>query len=256
MITIDFNKKVAVVTGASRGIGAAIALRLAEAGCSLAINYFSNADAAQKIKEKIESIGKKAMLVKADVGNYSQVKKMFEKIISEYKTIDFLINNSGVTSLTKIEEMDSKKWNNVINTNLNGAFYCARECALIMKKNKNGRIINVSSAAAITGRGGGAHYAASKGGMNSLTRAFARELAPHGILVNGVAPAIIETDFYYKRYPTESERSELVGFIPVGRIGKPLDIANICVFLCSDLANFISGETILADGGRTYTGSK
>ena len=125
----------------------------------------------------------------------------------------------------------------------------------VMKEKKNGRIVNISSAAAYTGRGGGVHYASTKGGMNGLTLALARELASYGILVNGIAPAVIDSDFLDTRYPTREERDGLADNIPVGRIGTGEDIANIVVFLCSDLSNYISGETILADGGRTFTGS-
>lgn len=255
MITIDLDGKIALVTGGSRGIGKDIAIKLAEAGCDISINYYKNAKKAAEVSEQIKNLGKRAITIKADIKQYDQVKKMISETVSEFGTIDFLINNTGITSVKKVEELDDIEWNRVLETNLTGAYYCCREAAPIMKKKGSGRIINISSSAAYTGRGGGAHYAASKGGMNGMTRALARELAPHGILVNGIAPAVIETDFIYIRYPTKEQRGKLADGIPIGRIGTGEDIANITAFLCSHMSDYISGETILADGGRTFTGS-
>ncbi len=256
MITIDLSGNIALVTGASKGIGRAIALSLAQAGCDVAINYLSDDKSAKEVSERVRAAGRRAILLKADIRNYDEVERLVKNTVSELGTIDFLINNAGVTSVTDIDGLTPEEWKRVIDTNLSGAFYCARECAKIMKQKGSGKIINISSAAAVTGRGGGVHYAATKGGLNSLTRALARELADHNILVNGVASALIETDIYYERYPTKQARKKLLEFIPLKRIGKPQDVANICVFLCSGLSDFISGETILADGGRTYTGSQ
>lgn len=255
MIIINLEGKAALVTGAGKGIGRAIALKLGEAGCNVALNYFRSEDGAEKASKKIISMGGKSITIKADVRDFRQVEDMVNRVSKEFGKIDFLINNTGITSVKTIEELNKEEWHRILETNLTGAFYCAKACVPLMKKNKTGRIINISSAGAYTGRGGGAHYASSKGGMNSLTLALARELAPSGILVNGIAPAVIESDFLYTRYPTKEKRDKLAKGIPIGRIGTGEDIANIVVFLCSELSNYISGETIIADGGRTFTGS-
>ena len=255
MIAINLENKVALVTGAGKGIGKAIALKLGEAGCDIALNYFQSEAGAEETCSIIKSMGRKSMTIKADIKDYSQVKKMVAEVVTKLRTVDFLINNTGITSVKKIDEIDEAEWHRILETNLTGAFYCSKECAVIMKKNKSGRIVNISSAAAYTGRGGGAHYASTKGGMNAFTLALARELASYGILVNGIAPAVIESDFLYTRYPTKKDREKLAENIPIGRIGTGEDIANIVLFLCSPLSNYISGETILADGGRTFTGS-
>ncbi|MBM3706046.1 MAG: SDR family NAD(P)-dependent oxidoreductase, partial [Actinobacteria bacterium] len=166
MITIDFTGRTALVTGAGRGIGRAIALKLAGAGCNVAVNYCSDSDSAAKVRDEIETLfGKKAILVRADIRNYDEVKNMVQKTVEEFGTIDFLINNSGVTSVTGVENLVPEEWKRVLDVNLTGTFYCCRECIPVMKKNGGGRIVNISSAAALTGRGGGAHYAATKGGM-------------------------------------------------------------------------------------------
>lgn len=257
MISIDLSSKKALVTGGSRGIGKAISFRLAEAGCDVAVNYLKDSKSAEKITQGIKrDTGKKAISIKTDIREYEEVKNMVSQVIEEFGTIDILVNNSGVTSVTNIKDLDIRQWERVIGTNLSGAFYASKCCLKFMKKKRYGKIINVSSVAALTGRGGGAHYASSKGGMDAMTRALAREAAPYNIRVNGIAPAVIETDFYYNRYPDEKEREEVLKGIPIGRIGRPIDVANICVFLCSDLADYISGETIIADGGRTFTGDK
>lgn len=255
MLTIDLEGKTALVTGGSRGIGRDISLKLAEAGCDIAVNYYKNRKKAEEVSKKIESSGKKSQAIKADIREYDQVEKMISRVVSEFGTIDFLVNNTGITSVKGIEELDDAEWHRVLETNLTGTYYCCREVVPIMKEKGKGRIVNISSTAAYTGKGGGAHYAATKGGMNGLTLALARELAPFGILVNGIAPAVIDTDFIYIRYPTQKQRDELAKGIPVGRIGTAEDIAYITVFLCSHMSEYISGETILADGGRTFTGS-
>ena len=254
MITINLENKIALITGAGKGIGKAIALKLAEAGCNVALNYFQSKVGAEETCKRIKSMGRKSIAIKADIKDYIQVKKMVSKVVSKFSTIDFLINNTGITSVKKIDELDEAEWHRILETNLTGAFYYSKECAAIMKKNKSGRIVNISSVAAYTGRGGGAHYASTKGGMNAFTLALARELASYGILVNGIAPAVIESDFLYTRYPTKKDRERLAENIPIGRIGTGEDIANIVVFLCSPLSDYISGETIIADGGRTFTG--
>jgi 3-oxoacyl-[acyl-carrier protein] reductase len=255
MIRIDLKGKTALVTGSSRGIGKDISVKLAEAGCNIAINYYKSSEKALDVSEQIKSLGKKSIIIKADIKQYKQVQEMISQVASELGTIDILINNTGITSVKNVEELDDIEWHRILETNLTGAYYCCREVAPIMKKKRSGRIVNISSSAAYTGRGGGAHYAATKGGMNGMTRALAREFAPFGILVNGIAPAVIETDFIYTRYPTRKQRDELANGVPIGRIGTGEDIANIAVFLCSHMSDYISGETILADGGRTFTGS-
>ena len=255
MITISLENKVALVTGAGKGIGKAIGLKLGEAGCNVALNYYESSKGAEESGIIIKSMGRKAIAIKADIKDYIQVRAMVEEVARSFGTIDFLINNTGITSVKNINELDEKEWHRILETNLTGTFYCSKEVASIMKKNRSGRIVNISSAAAYTGRGGGAHYASTKGGVNAFTLALARELAPYGILVNGIAPAVIESDFLYTRYPTKEDRDKLAKDIPIGRIGTGEDIANIVIFLCSYLSNYISGETILADGGRTFTGS-
>jgi len=255
MITIDLSDKKAIVTGGNSGIGKAVSLRLAQAGCDLAINYHTDEDSVYRLKDKIESyMGQKAVLIKSDIRDEGTVKKMVSRIVRELGTIDILINNAGITSSPGIEDIDLSEWETVIDVNLSSAFYCAKHCSEVMKEKRCGKMINISSAGPITGKYKGIHCAAANGGLDAMTRALSRELADYNIRVNGIAPAVVETDTYPNSYPERQKRDKILQNIPIGRLGTTEDIANICVFLCSDLADHLNGQTIIADGGMSLQG--
>jgi 3-oxoacyl-[acyl-carrier protein] reductase len=242
-----------LVTGGSRGIGRAICSALCQAGADVAVNYISNAQGAKQVVSDIAARGRRAVAVQADVANLSQVHSMVSSAVDALGGLDLLVNNVGITSRRSLMEISPQEWQHTLETNLTGAFYCSRTAAEQMLSQGSGCIINVTSASAIPGSGGGAHYASSKGGMNSLTRALARELAPRGIRVNAVAPAVVATDFLTSLYPEPDRWStELTPSIPVGRTGTPEDVAYMVAFLASPLASYISGQIILVDGGRTF----
>lgn len=252
MLQINLTGRVALVTGGARGIGLGITRVLAAAGATVAINYWGSQEAAEALVREIETAGRQAMAVGADAGREAEVREMVSQVLERFGRIDVLVNNAGITSVRPFPQLDLSSWNEIINVNLHGVYNCCAAVVPSMFERRSGRIINISSTAAITGGGGGAHYAASKGAVNGLTRALARELAPRGILVNAVAPTVITSDFLLGRYPGEKDRQALVRDIPVGRVGQPEDVGYMVAFLASDLAGYISGQVIILDGGRTF----
>lgn len=255
MIAVDLTGKKALVTGGSRGIGRGICLALAEAGADVAVNYLQAQKEAEEVVTTIREIGQQALAVQADVADFSAVEEMMETVIERFGHLDILVNNTGITSVRSLLELSPEEWERTLAVNLSGMFYCAKVAAVHMVSRGEGYIINISSASVLSGSGGGPHYTASKGGVNGLTRAMARELAPHGLRVNAIAPAVIESDFLRERYPDPQEReAKLVQQIPVGRIGQPEDVAHLTVFLASPLADYINGQIIITDGGRTFLG--
>lgn len=252
MLTIDLRGKVAIVTGGSRSIGAAISKTLAAAGAEVWVNYFQSRSQAEQVCREIEESGGVARPIQADVSQPAQVKQMVETIVSQAGKIDILINNAGITSVRSLTELDTEEWERVLGVNLDGPFLCCHEVIPHMVKAGQGVIVNISSTGALTGGGGGAHYAASKSALDSLTRALAREYARKGIRVNGLAPTMIASDFLTERYPDERALERAVAAIPMGRLGTAEEVAFLAAVLCSPQAGYLSGETIIIDGGRTF----
>lgn len=239
--------KVALVTGASRGIGRSIALELAREGADIAINYAGNQALANEVAGEIEGLGRKAFVIQANVADSETVTNMVKAVISEFGKLDILVNNAGITRDNLIMRMKEEDWDSVIDTNLKGVFLCTKAVARQMMKQKSGRILNISSVVGVSGNAGQANYVAAKSGVIGLTKTTARELAPRGITVNAIAPGFIETDMTDQL--AEDLQKQMLGQIPLGRFGQTEDIAKTAVFLASDDAGYITGQTILVDGG-------
>ncbi|WP_328720720.1 SDR family oxidoreductase [Streptomyces sp. NBC_00247] len=236
----------ALVTGASRGIGAATALALAEHGCDVVLNYHSSAAKAESVAEQIRALGREALLVQADVGDEAQVMAMFKRIRTEWGPVQVAVLNSGVTADGHLAAMSSAKWQEVIGTNLTGSFLTAREATKQMYAS-GGSIVLIASTSGIAGRAGQANYAASKGGVISLAKTLSYEVAPRGIRVNVVAPGFIDTDMVKKVPPAHLK--EALQVIPLGRTGTPAEVAQAAVFMASSAASYITGKVLTVDGG-------
>ncbi len=239
--------KIAVVTGASRGIGRAIAEKLASMGAMVVINYNGSAKKAEEVKEKIESNGQKAAVMQCNVSDYAACEAFIGEIIKTYGRIDILVNNAGITKDGLLMKMSEEDFDNVINVNLKGTFNCVRHVARQMIKQRAGRIINLSSVVGVTGNAGQVNYAASKAGVIGLTKSTAREVASRGITVNAVAPGFIETDM--TEVLSDKVKEASAAQIPLGHFGKAEDVANTVAFLASDDAGYITGQVIHVDGG-------
>lgn len=239
--------KVAVVTGASRGIGRAAARKLASMGAFVVINYNGSEERAREVKQEIESENGAAEIFQCDVSDYGKCEEFIQHVIKEYGRIDILVNNAGITRDGLLMKMTEEAFGQVIDTNLKGAFHTIRFTSRQMLKQKSGRIINMSSVVGVTGNAGQANYAASKAGVIGLTKAAARELAPRGITVNAIAPGFIETDMTDALPEKVKEAS--VAQIPLGSFGKPEQVAAAVAFLASEDAGYITGQVIHVDGG-------
>ena len=239
--------KVAVVTGASRGIGRAIALKLASLGATVVVNYNGSREKAEKVKQEIEDNGGNASIYQCNVSDYEACQNMIQSIIEEYGRIDILINNAGITRDGLLMKMSEADFDQVIDTNLKGAFNTTRFVTRQMLRQKSGRIINMASVVGVTGNAGQVNYAASKAGIIGLTKATAREVASRGITVNAIAPGFIETDMTDVLPDKVKEAS--VSQIPLGKFGKPEQIAAAVAFLSSDDAGYITGQVLNVDGG-------
>lgn len=237
------NKKVALVTGGSRGIGKACAIELAKAGVDVIINYAGNEEAANKTVEELKALGSNSKAMKFDVSNPELIETAVKEIMEEYGRIDILVNNAGITRDGLFMRMNTQNWLDVINTNLNSAFYVSNPVAKIMIKQRTGCIINMASISGIFGNAGQANYSSAKAGLIGLTKALAKELASRNIRVNAVAPGFIQTDMT-KDLPQE----QIVERIPLKRLGEPEDIAKTVKFLALD-AQYITGQVIGVDGG-------
>ena len=244
---MPLHGKTALVTGASRGIGRAVAIRLASDGANVAINFAGNLEKAQEVKSIIEANGGNAMLVQCDVSDFNAVEQMIKQITDNWKSIDILVNNAGITRDALLLRMKPDDFDAVINTNLKGVFNCTKLVSKLMLKQRRGRIVNMSSVVALEGNAGQTNYAAAKAGIIGFTKSAARELAPRGITVNAVAPGFIETDMT-NAIPDEIKQST-ADKIPVGRLGRTEDIANAVAFLVSDQADYITGQVLAVDGG-------
>lgn len=241
------EEKVALVTGASRGIGRAIAVALAKEGARVAINYAGNREAAEQVKQEIEQDGGQAILVQADVADRAAVQKMVDAVIEAFGTIDVLVNNAGITRDNLFLRMKEEEWDKVIDTNLTGVYNCTKAVAKLMMKKRVGHIINMTSVVGITGNAGQANYAAAKAGVIGFTKSLAREFAPRSITVNAVAPGFIDTDM--TAVIPEKAKEGILHNIPLGKMGNTSDIANVVLFLASDQASYITGQVIHVDGG-------
>jgi len=251
MLSIQFEGKLTIVTGGGRGIGKSIALKFAEAGSDVAIFDVLEKEGKDTAKD-ITSLGRRGSFFRVDVTKEEEINEAVGKVLDEYGKIDFFINNAGITTRTPFTELSLSTWQKILDVNLTGAFLCCKAVVPAMVRQKEGRVVFISSGSAITGSGGGAHYASSKGGINSLVRALARELAPYNILVNGVAPRNILAESLRDIY-TEKQLEELAKKIPLKRLGTPEEIANVALFLCSDLSSYMTGQILLVDGGRTFS---
>ena len=239
--------KVALVTGASRGIGRAIALRLASEGAKVAINYAGSTAKAEAVKTEIEQNGGEAILVQADVSDSASVDAMVAKVIEAFGQIDILVNNAGITRDGLMMRMKDEDFDAVINTNLKGVFYCTKVVSKLMMKKRSGRIINMASVVGLMGNAGQTNYAAAKAGVIGFSKSAAKELAARGITVNMVAPGFIATDMTAAM--TDKAKEMTLTGIPLKRMGEPEDVANAVLFLASDNASYITGQVIHVDGG-------
>jgi acetoacetyl-CoA reductase/3-oxoacyl-[acyl-carrier protein] reductase len=242
----QLSDKVALVTGASRGIGRAIAVALAREGAKVAVNFQSNEDKAREVVDEITKAGGTAMLVKANVGVADEARAMVKKVVDQWGRLDVLVNNAGITRDRSIRKLDDESWLQVVQTNLNGCFFCMAAAIPVMVEQSYGRIVNVSSMNGQIGAFGQANYSASKGGVIALTRTAALELAKANITVNGVSPGFTETDMFAEI--PEKIQDQIKQRIPMGRFGKPEEIAKAVVFLVTG-GDYITGQQINVNGG-------
>jgi|FLOH01.1.fsa_nt_gi 3-oxoacyl-[acyl-carrier protein] reductase len=247
-ISMNLKNKSAIVTGGSLGIGAAIALKLAECGANVAINYRKHKEEAEEVIHQINAMGVKGLLVQADISNFEDAARMIETAVEEFGGLDILVNNAGINWDGVIWKMSEEQWDSVININLKGYFNYIRAVAPIFREQKSGKIVNITSINGMRGKFGQSNYSASKAGIIGLTKTVARELGKYGINVNAIAPGLIETDMM--KNADESVRTAAIADIVINRIGKPEEVANVTAFLCSDLSRHITGECIKVDGGQ------
>jgi len=239
--------KKALVTGASRGIGRAIAIALAEAGADVAINYSGSEAAANETADAVKALGRQAFIIQANVGIAAQFEDMVKQVVEQFGAIDILVNNAGITRDNLIMRMKEEEFDDVIETNLKGVFNGIKAVTRPMMKQRSGKIINISSVVGVLGNPGQANYVAAKAGVIGLTKASARELAARNITVNCIAPGFISTDMTDKL--SEDMKQSLLGQIPLAKLGNGEDIANAVRFLASDAASYMTGQTIHVDGG-------
>lgn len=249
----------ALVTGASSGIGRAVALALGEAGADVVVNYVSSPASAEAVVGDIENGGSKAIAVKADVSDESQILAMYERMFDEFGTIDILVNNAGLQQDAAFDEMTLAQWNRVISVNLTGQFLCTREAVREFKRRgvkserscSAGKIICISSVHEVIPWAGHVNYAASKGGVMLMMKSIAQEVAPYRIRVNSISPGAIRTPINMKAWDTEEAYNELMKLVPYKRIGEPDEIGRAAVWLASDYADYVTGLSLFVDGGMT-----
>lgn len=244
---MNLNGKVALVTGSSRGIGAAIVLKLASLGADVVVNYSGSKEAAEAVVEKALTYGVKAMAYQVNVANFDEVEKMIKTVQKEFGRLDIVVNNAGITSDTLMMRMDEQAFDSVIDVNLKGTWNVCKHVTRLMMKQREGVIINVSSVVGLNGNMGQANYAASKAGVIGLTKSLAKEFASRNVRVNAVAPGYIKSDMTSKL--SEEITDKVLQNIPLGYLGEVEDIANSVAFLVSDQARYITGQTLVIDGG-------
>lgn len=239
--------EVALVTGASRGLGRAIALELAKNGANVVVNYAGNKDLALEVVHEIKELGRKSFAIQADVALEKDVKRMVKKVTDQFNRLDILVNNAGITKDNLIMRMKEEDFDQVIETNLKGVFLCTKAVTRQMMRQRRGKIINVASIVGVRGNPGQANYVAAKAGVIGLTKTTALELASRNILVNAVAPGFIETDM--TDVLTEEQQEAILSLVPLERLGKPEDVAKVVKFLASKDSDYITGQTLHIDGG-------
>lgn len=239
--------KTALVTGASRGLGRAIAVALTRAGAQVAVNYSRDGEGAEATAAQLRALGREPLLLAADVADPAAVEAMFAQIVAAWGGLSLLVNNAGVVDDQYLTFMKEEQWYRVLAVSLDGAWRCSKHAAQLMVRARWGRIVNISSVAAFTGDMMRANYAAAKAGLLGLTRATARELARYGITVNAVAPGLIETSLTAEM--PSPRRQALTEKIPLGRFGQPEEVAQVVAWLCSDAAGYLTGQTLCVDGG-------
>lgn len=244
---MTLSKKNALITGGSRGIGRAIAIELSRQGINIIITYNSSEEKALEVIKEVENNGVKGLAVKVDVSSEEDVKNMMKTIKNQFDSVDILVNNAGVTKDNLLLRMKTEEWDKVMDTNLKGVYLCTKAVARGMMKKRYGKIINIASVVGISGNAGQGNYSASKAGVIGFTKSIAKELGSRGITVNGVAPGFVETDM--TEVLSEDIKKHSLNMIPLKRFGKPEDIANVVVFLCSEKADYITGQIINVDGG-------
>lgn len=249
MSNSDLKDKVALVTGASRGIGRQIAIRLAECGAKVIVNYCGSKEAAKEVVDTIINTGGIAEALQCDVSDFGATQEMIKRILDKYEKVDILVNNAGVTKDNLLIKMSEDDFDIVVSTNLKGAFNTIRHLYRNFVKQRSGKIINISSVSGIMGNAGQANYSASKAGIIGLTKSLARELASRNICVNAIAPGFVETDMTGRLSGSAIESAKQM--IPLQKFGKPQDIAEMVAFLASEKADYITGQVICVDGGMS-----
>ncbi|TME29734.1 MAG: 3-oxoacyl-[acyl-carrier-protein] reductase [Chloroflexi bacterium] len=242
-----FEGKAALVTGASRGIGRAIALRLAAEGADVLVNYNANAEAANQVADAIKALGRSVRLVQADVGKPADVDRLVQSALEHFKRIDVLVNNAGITRDTLLMRMSEDDWDDVLDTNLKSAFLVTKAALRPMLRQRSGRIVNITSISGVIGNAGQANYSASKAGLIGLTRSIAREVASRSITCNAVAAGVIDTEIW--QGVPDAAIETLLQMIPAGHKGTPEDVAEAVAFFASDAAAYITGQVLNVDGG-------
>ncbi|KNF08775.1 3-oxoacyl-[acyl-carrier-protein] reductase FabG [Gottschalkia purinilytica] len=244
---MNLQGKVALVTGGSRGLGRAIAIKLAELGADIVINYSSSEDQALKVKEEIENLGRRALVIKADISNIEEASNLVSESLNEFSKIDILVNNAGITKDNLLLRMTENEWDDVININLKGTFNVTKSLIRSMIKQRDCSIINVASIVGVSGNAGQCNYSASKAGVIGFTKSLAKEVAKKNVRVNAIAPGFIETDMTGKL--SDKIIDEYLKSIPLGKLGEPEDVANAVAFLASDMSKYITGQVLVVDGG-------
>jgi len=241
------ENKTAVVTGASRGIGRAVAIKLASLGANIVLNYRSSIKSVEEVLAEIKTMGANAVAVQGDISNFAEAEKVIKAAVENFGSLDILINNAGITKDGLLARMKEEDFDIVIETNLKGAFNCIRHATPIMMKQRKGRIINMSSVVGVAGNAGQINYAASKAGVIGMTKSAAKELASRGITVNAIAPGFIQTDMTDAL--SDKVKEELLSGIPLKRLGQANEVAELAAFLASESASYITGQVININGG-------